>query len=657
MIQSKKVYLIVAIALCLSVALTALMIGLGDSESAKLARQSAYVTELFGEEVISLNIVAEQADWDAMMENAAAKEYIVADVEVNGVTYQNVGVRTKGNASLTQVAQTDSPTRYSLHIKFDEYITGQTCEGLDELILNNMIADSTYMKEYLSQDLMRYIGVEAPLTNYADISLNGEKFGFYVALESYGDSYAERVYEDDLNRYYNVKSMGVGGGGEEPTGEKPTQLPDMGGAAPTAPTDQAPAAPTEETATAPPDEAVNTPDDGAADPAAAAQMPQNSGMDRGMGGGGMGGGASGGSLEYTDDALSSYSAIFDNACGTVSTEDQAKVVEALRALSTGTDLETYFDVDQILRYFAAHTVVVSLDSYYSNMAQNYVIQERDRQITILPWDYHLSYGGFQSSSADAVVNAAIDTPVSGVTMESRPLLNMLLSNEGYLAKYHQYLQEIVDGYFNSGLFEETVRKLQEKIAPYVEQDVSAFFTYEQFQTGVSTLVSLNLLRAQSIAGQLSGSIPATTDGQSADPSARIDASAINLSDLGTSGGGGGDGKGGFAPGEGMADPSLLREAMTLLQEAGGTVTDAVKAQLLALGLTEEQITQLGSRSGGRGGGAPPGGDTADKTAMATAAVSTTTGAQSQGEYVKLLGVLVLLLVAVVFIINARRRSY
>ena len=170
-----------------------------------------YSEALFGDEIITLEIIVDQSKWDEMIANAQAKTYILADVVVNGVTYQNVGVRTKGNASLTQVSQSDSPERYSLRIKFGEYIDGQTCLGLDELVLNNMISDPSYMKEYLSQELMRYIGVEAPLTNYASLSVNSEGIGFYVALESYGESYDRRVFGDNAGEYYNVKTMEMGG--------------------------------------------------------------------------------------------------------------------------------------------------------------------------------------------------------------------------------------------------------------------------------------------------------------------------------------------------------------------------------------------------------------------------------------------------------------
>ena len=79
----------------------------------------------------------------------------------------------------------------------------------------------------------------------------------------------------------------------------------------------------------------------------------------------------------------------------------------------------------------------------------------------------------------------------------------------------------------------------------VEKDPTAFYTYEEFLTGVDTLRTFCLLRAQSVEGQLNGTIPATASGQAEDVSAMIDASEITLSDMGSmSGTGGGFGDGG-----------------------------------------------------------------------------------------------------------------
>jgi hypothetical protein len=336
-----------------------------------------------------------------------------------------------------------------------------------------------------------------------------------------------------------------------------------------------------------------------------------------MGGGGFGG--DGGSLVYTDGSIGSYSAIFDNAVFKPSDKDKERVITAIKSLNEGADLEKYFQVDEILRYLAAHTVVVNLDSYSSNMQQNYYIYERDGKLTILPWDYGLAFGGFQLGDASSVVNFPIDTPVSGVSIADRPLIDKLLEVDEYRERYHEYLRQIVEGYFESGLYESTINAVNAKISEYVKGDVSAAFTFEQYEASLPQFIELGRLRAESISGQLDGSIPSTSSGQNADGATLIDASSIDLSALGSMKGGGDIGQGGRQdwqggfpggqgglpggqggwpggqdgfPDDGMFDTELMQQAVQIIIEAGGERTREVRDALLELGLTEEQINML-----------------------------------------------------------------
>ena len=95
--------------------------------------------------------------------------------------------------------------RYSFHFKFNYYQKGQTYYGLDSFCINNILGDNTYMKDYLSYDIMNYIGVPAPLTNYAEVTVNGEDLGFYIALERYEKAFLDRVYDTSGGQLYNVK--------------------------------------------------------------------------------------------------------------------------------------------------------------------------------------------------------------------------------------------------------------------------------------------------------------------------------------------------------------------------------------------------------------------------------------------------------------------
>jgi spore coat protein CotH len=441
---------------------------------------------------------------------------------VNGTEFKDVGIRPKGNSSLTQVSSSDSD-RYSFRLKFDEYVEGQTCFGLESFVVNNMLGDNTYMKEYISYDLMKSIGVDCPYFGYTNITVNDKPWGLYLAVELYNDSYEERVSGDTSGMLYNVKmNMDKAGG---PGGNNQNAPPAQ---------DQQTNQSTNTQSTAPNTDKKEAPAKGR---------------------GGMGASNSGGSLKYTDDNSSSYSAIFENAVGKSSESDYQRVITALKALSTGTDLEKYFDVDAILRYLAAHTIVVNLDSYSSSMAQNYYIYEKDGKITILPWDYNLAWGGFQSSDAASVINFPIDTPVSGVEMADRPLLEKLFANSEYLDKYHQYMQELINSYFADGKFEAKVNQLNTLISDYVKNDATAFCTYDDYQKAVKSFITLGNLRAESVQGQLEGSVPSTTDEQKANSDKLISAGDLNISDLGSmKGGQGGGPQGGFGNNRGGPPP-------------------------------------------------------------------------------------------------------
>ncbi|WP_222128643.1 CotH kinase family protein [Paenibacillus xylanexedens] len=471
-------------------------------------------------EVMSFSIDVDEDAWQEMLDTATEENYIKANVTINGTTIENVGIRAKGNSSLRQVAQDDSTDRYSFKIKFDKYVKGQTWNGLDKMVVNNMISDASYMKEYLSYDIMSYIGVDAPLFSFANINVNGKAWGLYLAVEDIDSGYLARAKngEGEIYKPNNDGNMGAGGmGNPMGMGNTPAEG-DVGGMGERQPP-----------------EGMEPPSDTGAGTGDVNSQTANTRGEGGRGfgrGGGMNGGTNGVSLVYTDDKVSSYAGIFDNAKTKTTEEDEQRVVEALKNLNAGTDLEKYVDVDAVLKYFAAHNVVVNMDSYTSNMGHNYYLYENNGKISMLPWDYNMAFGGFQAGSASDVVNLAIDTPLSGVTMEERPILSKLLEVPEYKAKYHEYLQEIVDGYFANGKFQQTVQTLNNLITDYVKNDATAFVTYDKYKEAVTELTKLGTLRAESIQGQLDGTIPSTTEGQKASADKLIDASPVDLTKLG-----------------------------------------------------------------------------------------------------------------------------
>ncbi|WP_418427781.1 CotH kinase family protein, partial [Anaerotruncus massiliensis (ex Liu et al. 2021)] len=263
------------------------------------------------------------------------------------------------------------------------------------------------------------------------------------------------------------------------------------------------------------------------------------------GGGGRG---SGNDLVYSGDDPESYAAVFENAVFRTSDEDEHRVVEALAHLDSGENLEAYIDVDEVLRYFAANVFLVNLDSYLSNLKHNYYLYEEDGRLSMLPWDYNLSFGAHQLRSASDAVNFPIDDPYSGTSAEKSPILQKLLEVEEYRARYHGYLRQIAEDYVGGGRLTDTIERVSRLISPHVQTDATALYSYEEYETAVVNLKLYVLLRAESVLGQLDGSIPSTGEGQKADPSALVDASALNFSAMGGMNMGGGRGGNGSPPG-------------------------------------------------------------------------------------------------------------
>ena len=75
-------------------------------------------------------------------------------------------------------------------------------------------------------------------------------------------------------------------------------------------------------------------------------------------------------------------------------------------------------MDEVIRYFVVHNFVCNSDSYTGVMVHNYYLYEEDGQLSMIPWDYNLAFGGFESSQgATSLVNSPIDTPVSMGSVE------------------------------------------------------------------------------------------------------------------------------------------------------------------------------------------------------------------------------------------------
>ena len=157
-----------------------------------------YKDVLNGNDIADVFITISNENLNDMLEYAANEEYHSADVEIGGVKVENAGIRTKGNLTLNSTVRSDSD-RYSYRIKFNKYVKGGNYLGLDELCLNNCYMDTTYMREYLHYEALKYLGVSTPETEFCRVYINGELQGLYLAVEAIDDTYLEETYGKNYN--------------------------------------------------------------------------------------------------------------------------------------------------------------------------------------------------------------------------------------------------------------------------------------------------------------------------------------------------------------------------------------------------------------------------------------------------------------------------
>ena len=457
-----------------------LVFGVASREDAE-AKEYPYLENLFAEGVVNeINIEISEEDWADLVENPLEETYYAVDVTINGETLSNVGLRTKGNNTLTSVASSDSD-RYSFKIDFDYFNDGENYYGLKKLNLNNNYGDASYMREYICYRIMGEMGILVPATSYTHITINGEEWGLYLAVEPIDEVFLERTFGDSAGDLYK---------------------------------------------------------------------PDGTGAD----------------LVYRGDDMSEYPGLVLKT--NEETSDGSAILDLMKALESGEGLEDVLDVDEVLRYLAANVALANYDSYLGNTTHNYYLYEQDGYFTIVPWDYNYSFGGFGGGEVDIYEptsqsmgmgggrrgdmenaeaqtaeenageeqtaqmpegmerpdNMGMDMPEGMERPEGmgggmggsneKPLVDTLLSQDALLAQYESYLAEIAETYFTEAYMSQIVSETAEMIAPYVEKDATAFFTYDEFleassadATDPNSLVYFAVSMAESIENQLAGGEP------------------------------------------------------------------------------------------------------------------------------------------------------
>ena len=175
-------------------------------ERRDLTEESLFAADRLGK--IEITIAA--SDWDYLrsqtrsMAAALSKgelskspyRYFKADVVIDGVRFESVGIRKKGFLG----SQDD--IRPSLKIKLNEYQDNGRIGNLDRLTLNNNKQDATVAYQFLGYRLYREAGLPAPRCGLAEVFVNGESLGVYSNVESVKKPFLKNEFGDDSGDLY-----------------------------------------------------------------------------------------------------------------------------------------------------------------------------------------------------------------------------------------------------------------------------------------------------------------------------------------------------------------------------------------------------------------------------------------------------------------------
>lgn len=137
--------------------------------------------------------------------------WVTSTITFNDITWEHVGIRFKGNSSLTS-AYSSGIDKLSFKLDFDEFedlypeIDNQRFYGFKQLNLNNNYDDASLMREKIGADLFREFGLTSAQTTFAVVNVDygegSQFFGVYTLVEEIDDTAIESQYDEDSGNLY-----------------------------------------------------------------------------------------------------------------------------------------------------------------------------------------------------------------------------------------------------------------------------------------------------------------------------------------------------------------------------------------------------------------------------------------------------------------------
>ena len=160
----------------------------------------------------TIELVFKDPNWHQVLinnwenrEQTGIDTYVSADLTVDGVTYENVGVQYKGNSSFWFVDGLKKPYK----ITMDAFVEDQELYGFDKLTLNNGVWDPTMIREIICYKIMSKF-MPAPRANLvrvrSGVKGNMQDIGVYTSVERVNKRFLRSRLQNDGGHRYKADS-------------------------------------------------------------------------------------------------------------------------------------------------------------------------------------------------------------------------------------------------------------------------------------------------------------------------------------------------------------------------------------------------------------------------------------------------------------------
>jgi spore coat protein CotH len=177
-------------------------------------------------------------------------------------------------------------------------------------------------------------------------------------------------------------------------------------------------------------------------------------------------------------------------------------------------LANIMDMDRAIWMLAYNSVLVNLDSYSGVFAQNYYLyKDNTQRYNPVVWDLNMSFGGFPfvgssntSMGTLSIANMQQLSPTIHATDIYWPLINDIMANAMYKKMYIAHMRTILNEMFTSNLYQTKATQLQSVIDTAVQSDANKFYSYAQFQNGMTANISVGSYSVPGITNLMSARV-------------------------------------------------------------------------------------------------------------------------------------------------------